>query len=72
MQQYWNYKTQYISSDTKTLENEGEILRGERGIGLGDSENAISDDLATLNSQKFSARRQPWWRLVEFAPPPDY
>jgi hypothetical protein len=30
---------------------------------------AISKDLEPLIFKKFSARRQPWWRLEEFGPP---
>jgi hypothetical protein len=36
--------------------------------GIEDSENAISNDLETPYFQKFSARRQPWWRLVAWVP----
>jgi hypothetical protein len=33
-----------------------------------DSENAISNDLETQNSQNFPAQRQPWLRLVGVGP----
>jgi hypothetical protein len=35
---------------------------------LEDSENAISNELETPYFQTFFAHRQPWWRLVAWAP----